>query len=222
MTKSLYDVNRHKERAKDELDELFAVLDAEHHVGTLSTVVDGKPWAVPMCYGREGTRIFLHGSVGAGALRHVAAGAPAVLTVMHMDGWVYAHTLFDSSANFRSAAVHGTLVKLTGDEARHALSTMVESMTPGRAREVPDHTRRELAATQTLALDIIEGQWTVKIRSGPPGQPSENDDVDPALWTGELPIRSVYGEPITSPHQPAGLPVSPSVLEYIEMTSRKA
>jgi len=49
-----------------------------------------------------GDRILLHGSVGAGALRHVAAGAPAALSVMHIDAWVYAHTLFDSSANYRS------------------------------------------------------------------------------------------------------------------------
>ena len=56
-----------------------------------------------MLYGRDGDRILLHGSIGAGALRHVAAGAPAALCVTHLDGWVYAHTLFDSSANYRSA-----------------------------------------------------------------------------------------------------------------------
>jgi nitroimidazol reductase NimA-like FMN-containing flavoprotein (pyridoxamine 5'-phosphate oxidase superfamily) len=221
MKKSLDRVNRHPERARHERSDLYAVLDAEHHVGTLSTVVDGKPWVVPMLYGRDGDRILLHGSVGAGALRHVAAGAPAALSVTHMDGWVYAHTLFDSSANYRSAVVHGTLVPLKGDEAAAALTRMVEEMTPGRWREVPDHTRKQLAATQAIALDIVDGQWTVKIRDEAPSPPPESDNVDPGLWTGVLPIRSVYGEPVTSAHLPADMPVSPSVSEYIETSGHR-
>ena len=109
MTLRRDQINRHRERARHERADLDAVLDAGHHVGTLSTVVDGRPWVVPMLYGRAGDRILMHGSVGAGALRYVAAGAPAALCVMHIDGWVYAHTLFDSSANYRSAVVHGRL-----------------------------------------------------------------------------------------------------------------
>jgi nitroimidazol reductase NimA-like FMN-containing flavoprotein (pyridoxamine 5'-phosphate oxidase superfamily) len=93
MTLRRDQINRHRERARDERAELDAVLDAGHHVGTLSTVADGRPWVVPMLYGRAGDRILMHGSVGAGALRYVATGAPAALCVMHVDGWVYAHTL---------------------------------------------------------------------------------------------------------------------------------
>ncbi len=99
MTLRKDQINRHRERARDERADLDAVLDAGYHVGTLSTVADGRPWVVPMLYGRAGDRILMHGSVGAGALRYVATGAPAALCVMHVDGWVYAHTLFDSSAN---------------------------------------------------------------------------------------------------------------------------
>ena len=62
-------VNRHAERARHARDDLYAVLDAGHHLGTLSTVVDGRPWVVPMLYGRAGDRLLLHGSAGAGALR---------------------------------------------------------------------------------------------------------------------------------------------------------
>src|SRR5439155_24127735 len=108
-------VNRHKERARTELSDLFDVLDAGHHVATLSTVVDGRPLVVPMLYGRDGDRIVLHGSAGAGALRLVAQGAAAALAVTHVDGWVYAHDGFNSSANYRSAVVHGNLRELSGD-----------------------------------------------------------------------------------------------------------
>jgi uncharacterized protein len=219
MTPRLDQINRHRERARHERADLDAVLDAGHHVGTLSTVADGRPWVVPMLYGRAGDRILMHGSVGAGALRQVAAGAPAALCVVHIDGWVYAHTLFDSSANYRSAVVHGRLVALSGDEAAEALTQIAECLTPGRPAEVPFHTKKQLAATAALAMDIVEGQWTVKVRDAGPGEPEE-DAADPGLWTGVLPITSGYGHPQTSAHVPAGTPVSPSVLDVLRRSGQ--
>jgi uncharacterized protein len=214
MTPSLNQVNRHRERARHERAELDAVLDAEQHVGTLSTVIDGRPWVVPMLYGRAGDRILLHGSVGAGALRHVAAGAPAALCVTHIDGWVIAHSLFNSSANYRSAVVHGELIELAGDEAVEALTAISEGLTPGRSAEVPFHTKKQIAATTALAMDIVEGRWTVKVRDGGPGEPDPGE-ADPQLWTGVLPIVRAYGPPQISAFTAPGTPVSPSVLKSV-------
>ena len=219
MTLRRDQINRHRERARSERAELDAVLDAGHHVGTLSTVADGRPWVVPMLYGRAGDRILMHGSVGAGALRYVATGAPAALCVMHVDGWVYAHTLFDSSANYRSAVVHGELRALSGDEAADALTQISECLTPGRSAEVPLHTKKQLAATTALAMDIVEGQWTVKVRDAGPGMP-EPGEADPGLWTGILPIISSYGPPQTSANVPADTPVSPSVRDVLRHSSQ--
>jgi hypothetical protein len=157
--------------------------------------------------------------VGAGALRHVATGAPAALCVMHIDGWVYAHTLFDSSANYRSAVVHGRLQALSGDEAMEALTQISECLTPGRSAEVPFHTKKQLAATTALAMDIVEGQWTVKVRDAGPGVP-EPGEADPGLWTGILPIISTYGQPKTSANVPAGTAVSPSVRGVLQHSRR--
>lgn len=205
------DINRHAERARHERAELDAVLDAGHHVGSLSTVVDGEPWVVPMLYARWGDRIVLHGSTGAGALRHVAAGAHAALCVTHVDGWVYAHTLFDSSANYRSGVVHGELVRLTDADAKAALTALSDTLFPGRSDEVPDHTRKQLAATQALAMDIEPGRWTVKVRTGGPGA-ADADEVAPAdLWVGTLPIRSTYGTPEPASWLAPGVPLSPSI-----------
>lgn len=205
-------IGRHRERARQGRADLDAVLDAGHHIGSLSTVADGRPWVVPMLYGRAGDRILMHGSAGAGALRYVAAGAPAALCVAHMDGWVYGHTLFSSSANYRSAVVHGELVALTGDAAIEALTLISECLTPGRSAEVPFHTKKQVAATTALAMDIVDGQWTVKVRDAGPGEPEPGDDPDPALWTGVLPVTSAYRWPWTSEFAPADTPVSPSVL----------
>lgn len=203
-------IKRRKDRARTERAELDAILDASY-VGTLSTVVDGRPWVVPMLYGRQGDRIVLHGSTGAGALRHVANGAPAALCVMVLDGLVYADSLFDSSANYRSAVVHGELQTLTGDEASDAMYAMSERMMPGRRAEVRGNTRKDLTATLALALPIIDGRWTAKVRTGGPGAPDEPVDV----WRGVLPVHQVYGEPVAADGVPEDDPVSPSVRRLI-------
>ena len=63
-------------------------------------------------------------------------------------------------------------------------------------------------------MDIVEGQWTVKVRDAGPGEP-EQGEASPGLWTGILPITSGYGPPQTSQHVPADTPVSPSVLNVL-------
>ncbi|MCZ0910919.1 pyridoxamine 5'-phosphate oxidase family protein [Gordonia amicalis] len=186
MTSPLGALTRKPDRATDRaaLDEL---LD-EAKVGTLSTVVDGLPWSVPMLFARDGNAILLHGSTGAGALRHVAAGAPVTFTVFAMDGLVIADTLFDHSANYRSAVVRGTLELV--DDARSALEVLSDKLIPGRVTEVRETTRKELAATVVLRLPIVDGQWIAKARAGGPG-------IESSDWTGVVPMRTVYDEPIT-------------------------
>ncbi|KQR96450.1 pyridoxamine 5'-phosphate oxidase [Williamsia sp. Leaf354] len=189
-TDALTRLHRKPDRAGDRalLDE---ILD-EVKVGTLSTVIDGLPWSVPMLFARDGDRILIHGSTGAGALRHVATGAPVTLTAFVLDGLVIADTLFDHSANYRSAVVRGTLDEVDVDPS-HALDVLSDKLIPGRPDEVRTHTGKEMAATAVLALPIREGQWITKARSGPPGEPE-----DPSQWTGVVPARIAYDPPITS------------------------
>ncbi|MGO1975400.1 MAG: pyridoxamine 5'-phosphate oxidase family protein [Propionibacteriaceae bacterium] len=203
-------IGRHPERSRPSRDALDAVLDASS-MGTLATVVDGLPWAVPMLYARDGDRVLLHGSTGAGALRHVAAGAPAAFCVSLMDGIVVADTLFDSSANYRSAVVRGVLTTLTDAEAARAMTVLSDQLLPGRSAEVPDHTRKELAATLAVALPIEPGQWTVKVRAAPPAEPDEHGSA----WTGVVPLRTVADPPVAAPWTPAGAPVPESVRRLV-------
>jgi uncharacterized protein len=204
-------LTRKPERAGDRalLDE---VLD-EAQVGVLSTVTDdGLPWSVPMLAARDGDRLLVHGSSGAGALRHVAAGAPVTFTAFVVDGLVVADTLFDHSVNYRSAVVRGTLEPVIADDARRALDVFSDAILPGRSAEVRDHTRKELSATAILALPIADGGWLVKARAGGPGSAD-----DTAGWTGHIPTRLVYDEPVTE--RDGELPESVAAL-YRQKTNR--
>jgi nitroimidazol reductase NimA-like FMN-containing flavoprotein (pyridoxamine 5'-phosphate oxidase superfamily) len=209
-------LRRHAERGRTDRDDLDALLD-EVLAGTLSTVVDGRPWVVPMLFARDGDRILLHGSTGAGALRHVAAGAPAALTVMSVDGLVVAHSTFDSSANYRSAVVHGELEPLEDADAARALDVLSERLLPGRTAEVRVSTRRERAATLAVALPITAGRWLLKVRAGGPGEPEEATDA----WCGVVPLRTVAGAPEPAPWtEDAGTAVPASVTALVERWSR--
>ena len=203
-------VGRYRDRSRTRREDLDAVLDAAL-VGTLSTVVDGQPWVVPLLYARDGDRVVLHGSTGAGALRHVAAGAPAALSVVHLDAVVVAHNTFDTSMNYRSAVVYGMLQPIPDPEEKRAAMTVVsDAVLPGREDEVEPMTAKQLAATAVMALAIREGEWVVKARTGGPGE----RDVPTDAWTGVVPLRTLADEPVPEPRS-AGHPVPWSVRERV-------
>lgn len=187
-------LHRHRERGSTERDVLDAILD-DVLAGTLSTVVEGEPWVVPMLFARQGDQLLLHGSTGAGALRHVAAGAPAALAVVAIDALVVGHTTFDSSANYRSAVVHGHLTPLSDEERTIALDALSERLIPGRTREVRPMNRQETAKTLVMAMPITEGRFMVKTRTGTASEPDEDTDA----WHGVIELRTVALAPEPAP-----------------------
>lgn len=198
------ELNRLAEYGVTDRAALDALLDSQW-AGVLSTVVDGRPLAVPMLYARDGDRLLIHGSTGAGALRAVSAGAPAVFTVFALDALAVAPTTFESSVNYRSATIRGSLT--TVDDS--ALEVFSEAILPGRTAEVRPSSRKELAATLAMALPIGTDNWLLKVSGGWPATPEEAD-ADPDVWSGLVPIRTVYDAPVAAPWA-EDLPVPPSV-----------
>ncbi|WP_132994211.1 pyridoxamine 5'-phosphate oxidase family protein [Gordonia zhaorongruii] len=183
---SLRSLTRKIDREGDRqlLDE---VLD-DALTATLSTVVDGWPWSVPLVFARIGDDVVVHGSTGAGLLRHVDAGAPVTLTAYVVDGLVVANTLMDHSANYRAAVVRGVLQPVDDEEA--ALRALTDRIIPGRSAETPPMAAKDIAATRTLRLAITDGMWIAKARTG--GVGADTDD-----WTGVVPMRTVFDAPVT-------------------------
>jgi nitroimidazol reductase NimA-like FMN-containing flavoprotein (pyridoxamine 5'-phosphate oxidase superfamily) len=188
-------VGRQRDRAATDRAELYRVLDAGF-LAHLGVVVDGAPLVLPTLYGREGDAVYLHGSTGARSLRSAAGGVPVCLTVTHVDGLVYARSVFHHSMNYRSAVVHGVARRVTGADARHGLRVVTEHVAPGSWGHARQPTEKEQAATAVLVLSLAEA--SVKIRRGGPVD-DEEDVAAATAWAGVLPLEQRWGTPVPSP-----------------------
>jgi hypothetical protein len=190
------------ERQRTERAELYAVLD-DALVATVSTVREGEPFVLPMAVARDGDRLLLHGSSGAGLLGVLVDGAPVAVCVTHVDALVFARSAFDSSMNYRSAVVFGVATPLEGEDKLVALAALTAHLMPGRWDEVRPPTRKELAATVVLSMPLDEA--SVKVRDG--GASGEEAD-EPGVWAGVVPVTRQLGDPVSAEDATAAVPAS--------------
>ena len=78
-------VRRLPQRAAYDDASIHAVLDAGL-IGHVGIVAGDRPVVIPMLYGRDGSTIYLHGSVASRLLRSLAGGIDLCLTVTLVDG----------------------------------------------------------------------------------------------------------------------------------------
>ncbi|MCW2932388.1 MAG: flavin-nucleotide-binding protein [Actinomycetia bacterium] len=203
-------LRRHKERGQTDRAELYAVLDAGL-ICHLGVVADGVPVVLPTAYGREGDTLYLHGSSANGAFG-AAADQHVCVTVTHMDGLVCARSVFSHSVNYRSAVVFGEAVVVTDEEERwQALRIITDHLIPGRWAAARQPTKKEMAATAVLKVPLDEA--SVKIRTGMPGDPDEDRDLD--VWAGVLPIVVTFGEPEPDPLLRPEIPVPAHIRDRV-------
>ena len=185
--------------------DLHAVLDAGF-VCHLGLVTESGPMVLPTSYGRDGDRLYLHGSVASRSLRAAAGRVPMCVTVTLVDGIVLARSVFEHAINYRSAVVYGTPTVLTDPEdKRTGLHAISEQVAPGQWGYAREPSVEELAVTTVLVMDLEEA--SVKVRTGPPSD-GAGPDAERAVWAGEIPLRTSRLEPVPDPtgHVPVDLP----------------
>jgi hypothetical protein len=147
--------------------------------------VDGQPFVIPTMYGRDGTRLYLHGSAASRMLRELETGVPACVTVTLVDGLVLARSAFHHSMNYRSVVAFGSARKIADPAQKiRSLRVISEHLIAGRWAQVRAPSEKELKATTVLEFSMEEA--SAKVRSGPP----LDDESDYALpvWAGVLPL----------------------------------
>ncbi|HEV3356528.1 MAG TPA: pyridoxamine 5'-phosphate oxidase family protein [Pseudonocardiaceae bacterium] len=201
---------RHPERARTDRSELDAVLDAGL-ICHLGLILDGAPVVLPTAYGRDGDTVYVHGSSGSRSLLAARPEVDACLTVSLLDGIVYARSAFSHSLNYRSAVIHGKAGIVTDLEAKvHALAVVTEQLAPGSWDYTRQPSKKELAATTVLAMDLAEA--AVKVRDGGPSRDPE-DEAATDIWAGVLPVTYAWGTPVTADFVDPGLGVPTHISE---------
>ena len=167
------------------------ILDAGFlaHVGFQ---VDGQPFVIPTLYGRDGEKLYLHGSAASRMLGELAQGVPACVTVTLVDGLVLARSAFHHSMNYRSVVAFGTTRKLEEEtQKQSALRVVSEHLLRGRWDDVREPNSKELKATSVLEFQIDEA--SAKVRQGPPLD--DEEDYSLSMWAGIVPLKLKAGNP---------------------------
>ena len=183
-------IRRMPERQRTEREELYAILDAGL-VAHVAFVREGRPVVIPFLYARDGDSLLLHGSTG-GGLFLAPEGIEVSVGVTHVDGLVFARSVFDSSANYRSVVVHGRAVAVPRRREGGGAARRVGAPDAGSVGRGPGSTRKELAATSILRVGLDRA--SVKVRDHGASE-APDDGEDRAVWAGVLPLSLVAGAP---------------------------
>jgi nitroimidazol reductase NimA-like FMN-containing flavoprotein (pyridoxamine 5'-phosphate oxidase superfamily) len=189
-------VRRLPKRGVFDRTEVFKILDEAFicHVGFCDE--SGRPVVIPTAFGRDGDRIYLHGSAASRMLRGLAGGLPVCVTVTLVDALVLARSAFHHSIDYRSVVMFGEAVPVEDPaEKNEALRLITDHLVPGRWDDVRQPTDKELKATSVLALDLEE--VSAKVRTGGPVDDAE--DMELPVWAGLIPLRMMAGEPLPEP-----------------------
>src|SRR6202167_5742554 len=173
--------------------------------------VDGQPFIIPTLYGRDGERLYLHGSAVSRMLRELETGIPACVTVTLVDGLVLSRSAFDHSMNYRSVVAFGTARKITDPGQKiKSLRAISEHLIAGRWEDVRGPSEKELKATTVLEFSIEEA--SSKVRSGPPLD--DEGDYGLPVWAGVLPLEMRSQPSIPDERLIKGVPLPEYVRRY--------
>lgn len=196
-------IRRLPNRGSHQLKVIHEILDAAFlaHVGFC---VNGQPFVIPTLFGRDGEKLYIHGSAASRMLRQLDTGVPACVTVTLVDGLVLARSAFHHSINYRSVVAFGT-AKMIEDPARkaEALRIISEHLIKGRWEEVRRPTEQELKATSVLEFAVEEA--SAKVRTGPPLD--DEEDYTLPVWAGVLPLQLTSEAAIPDERLLSGVPL---------------
>src|ERR1700720_673007 len=203
-------LRRIPDRGSHDSATIAQILDAGFlaHVGFC---LDGQPFVIPTLYGRDGKKLYLHGSAASRMLRELETGIPACVTVTLVDGLVLARSAFHHSMNYRSVVAFGTARKIAdAGQKVEALRVISEHLIAGRWEDVRKPSEKELKATTVLEFSIEEA--SSKVRGGPPLD-DESDDGLP-VWAGVLPLEMKSRLPIPDDKLVEGVTLPEYVQRY--------
>ena len=203
-------VRRKRERGSHDRELIYSILD-EGLICDVGFIDAGTVFVQPMAYGRLGADVYLHGAPANRALRRLASGSEACLTVTLVDGLVFSRSAFHHSMNYRSVMLIGRGQEVAdSDEKLLAVLAVVDHMAAGRSADARPPSPAELRATSVIRFPIVEA--SAKVRTGGPVE--EPEDLALGVWAGELPLEHRTLPPRPAADLPPGLDVPGYIAGY--------
>ncbi len=209
-------VKRGHNRSNYDVDKINTILDAGF-IGYVSYVFQGGAITLPMAYGREDDKIYLHGSNANRMLLSLIEAKKMSMTVMHLDALVLARSGLHHSVNYRSATLFGTVKRIEEPiEKTKALLCFMEHMMKGRWDGVRPMTEKEI--DRTLVVEMVIETASAKIRDT--GVADEPEDYKLDVWAGLMPIKQIAEYPIADKGKPQEMEIPKHILDFYEQNKQ--
>jgi len=209
-------VKRGKIRATYDIEKINTILDAGF-IGYVSYVYEGRAITLPMAYGRQDNKIYLHGSQANRMLLNLIEAKEMSMTVMHLDALVLARSGLHHSVNYRSATLFGSVKNLNDPKEKDAaLFCFMEHMMKGRWDGIRPMLKEEL--DRTLVVEMTIETASAKIRDV--GVADEPEDYELDIWAGLVPIKQITEYPIPDEVLSEKIEIPKHVLEYYHQNNK--
>lgn len=205
-------VRRGAKKAHYDQTTIHSILDASD-ICHVAFIVDGKSFVQPINYGRSGDIIYLHGSPKNRMTSSLIDAGEATLSIALLDAMKLTKSAYNHSVNFRSVVVFGKVRELITDEEKlDALEVIINHFVPGRWEHCRKPTREELLATRVIEVEIETA--SAKVGDTPPVDKEEDADLD--YWRGMIPVKTVFGPPVTVDESNQQGSIPDHILEFCE------
>jgi hypothetical protein len=204
-------VRRISHKASNELSDLYSILD-DNLVAHVAVVENGEPIVIPMTYGRDGNTLYLHGSTGSRLMRLLAQNPSVCISITELNALKVARSTFNSGMHYRAAVIFGKAELVSDEDKLRALDALSEGLIPGRNSEARPTTKKELAATIIISVELDE--TSAKISKNEVDDPEE--DLNLGYWAGIIPLKTIAGRAIPADAESESLPIPPSIQRFIE------
>jgi nitroimidazol reductase NimA-like FMN-containing flavoprotein (pyridoxamine 5'-phosphate oxidase superfamily) len=205
-------IKRGQIRASYDVETIDQILKAGF-ICYAAYLYEGNPISIPMAYGWNGKKIYLHGSQANRMLKALLATKEASLTIMHLDGLVLARSGLHHSVNYRSATLFGSVKKVENDPDKIiALKCVMDQMIENQWDSLRPMHQQEL--DRTLVVEFTIETASAKIRDV--GVNDEPEDYSLDIWAGVIPIKQVAEAPISDPNLKNGISIPKQVMDYYQ------
>lgn len=183
---SVTDIRRHPERSVSDRKIAYSILDQSllAHVAFSSR---DTVFNIPMTFARMDDSIFFHSSRQGRFYKVLKSGTGVCVGITILDGIVLAKSAFNTSMNYRSVIIFGSMRDVTDYDTKTAISeALAEKMIPGRWNDCRHPTRAEINATGFLELTLEK--MSVKVHNEGPIE-KKNDERIPH-WSGIISLET--------------------------------